>query len=344
MSLLLRPFEIGSIKAKNRIVMSAMTRGFSPDHHCNDAITNYYASRAEKGVGVILTEGIVIHHSGNGYNDVPFIETESQAESWTVCVKKVQAADASIFAQLWHCGRISHPDYTGGESPVSSSATRAEGINRQNGKEFGVPRSLEADEIPTIIGYFVEAARKAIMAGFDGVELHFGHGYLVDQFLDSRINTRNDTYGGSPANRCRLALEICEAVVSAIGADHVLVRISPSRDMGGIYDWPDLEEILLRLLEGLDRIGIYLLDVSCANADYFLTSGRVIRMARKHWQHGIIGGASLAVGKAEEELRSGYLDLVTWGRAIIANPDIATRIANGAELLPFDNSMRATLV
>lgn len=341
---LFSPFSSPWIETKNRFVMSAMTRGFAPERMCTQTIAEYYAKRAEAGVGLILTEGIVVHSSGNGYRDVPFIETDEQAVSWKYCIERVHKAGSLIFSQLWHCGRISHSDFTGGADPVSSCSEQAEGINRQNGKPFGTPRMLRSEEIPGVIKLFVDAAKRAVNVGFDGVELHLGHGYLVDQFLDARINKRNDTYGGSIENRARLAVELVEAVVGAVGASKVMVRISPSRDMGGVYDWPDLEPLLAHLLGSLDRLGVRLLDISCANANYFATSGRVIRMARSLWPYVILGGASLSPSEAEAELEKNFLDLVTWGRAMIANPDIVAKVKNGISLVEFDNSMRSTLI
>jgi len=320
-----------------------MTRGFSPDHLCTTEIEDYYCKRADDGIGMIITEGLIVHQSGNGYKDVPFLETDEQASSWHQCVKRVRSSGCYFVAQLWHCGRISHEDFTGGSQPISSSGTQAEGINRQNGKPFAVPRPVEIQEFPMLIKQFVDAAVRACNVGFDAVELHFGHGYLIDQFLDSRINLRLDGYGGSISNRCRLALEVAEAVISAVGPHRVFVRISPSREMNGLYDWPNLEEMLEELLSGLAQVGLKHLDLSCANADYFRTSGRILPIVRKHWVDLLLGGASLSLDEARSEVTSGRLELVTWGRAIIANPDFVSRVRSQREMVAFDNSMRGLL-
>jgi N-ethylmaleimide reductase len=345
-SKLLTPFQderLGTLRS--RMAMAAMTRGFCGlEHTATELMANYYGNRAANDVGLILTEGTVIHTTGDGYNNVPYIETKIQADSWKQVTTKVKQHNGKIFSQLWHCGRISHEDFTGGVAPLCSSAIIAEGINRQNNKPYGQPRAMDTADFPIVTNQFVQAAQNAMMAGFDGVQLHFGHGYLIDQFLDSRINCRKDGYGGNIAGRCRFALEIAENVISAVGADKVMVRISPSRDMGGIYDWPDLDEMLVYLLDGFDKIGLRMLDISCANANYYKTSGRVIRSARSKWPYFIIGGASLTLEQAEEELQTGLLDMVTFGRALIANPDLPEKMRSGKELIQFDRDMLMALV
>jgi N-ethylmaleimide reductase len=175
------------------------------------------------------------------------------------------------------------------------------------------------------------------------VELHCGHGYLIDQFFDARINDRTDGYGGSVRNRCRFGLDVVGRVVEALGSSAVMVRISPSRDMGGLYDWPDLSEMLSYLLPAFRSAGLQMLDISCANADYFKTSGRIVRSIRKDWPGFLIAGASLSQQQAESEVREGLLDMVTWGRAILANPDLPLRFRSGAPLVDFSRDMLATL-
>lgn len=343
---LLHPFQhpvMGTLPS--RVVMSAMTRGFATgDHLCNEAIANYYAARAAGGAGLILTEGIVIHPSADGYRDVPRLHTAEQAASWRPALQAVHAHGTKMLAQLWHCGRISHPDFTDGHQPVSSTTAVAAGTNRQNGKPYGEPCALSADQMPTIHQQFIDAARRALDVGFDGVQLHFGHGYLIDQFLDARVNDRTDAYGGSVANRCRVAEETLAAVIAAVGAERVMVRISPSRSMGGLYEWPDMNEMLQHLLPRFDALGLRMLDISCANADYFETSGKVIRQVRSMWPHLLLGGASLSPEQAQAEVEAGWVDMVTWGRAFIANPDLVARMRAGEKLRAFDDSMRGSLV
>lgn len=337
-----RPDFIG---VRNRTVMSAMSRGFAAEgHHATPAMRDYYQRRAQGGVGLILTEGTLVHHSGDGWNNAPYIASDAHAESWRPVVDAVHEAGAAIACQLWHTGRISHSDYTI-DQPVSSTNVAATGINRQNGKPYGDPRALTPEEMPTIYGYFADAARRAIdTAGFDAVELHVGHGYLADQFLDARVNDRTDSYGGSVENRCRFALELIEKILAAVPADRVIARISPSRFMGGIYDWPDLDEMLAYFIPALQSLGLKALDISCANSVYADTAGRIVRMVRPMWSGVLIGGASLTVDAANAELDAGLLDLVTWGRAFLANPDLADKIAKDEPWTPFEDAMRETLV
>jgi N-ethylmaleimide reductase len=341
---MLTPYrQENGLELKNRIVMSAMTRSFSPDHLANDAMRAYYARRAEHGAGLILTEGVVVHPSADGYNDVPHIATDAQAQSWIPVIEAVHAYGAKIACQLWHCGRISHEDYTGGVPPVSSTDVAASGINRQNNKPYGKPQALTAEGMQVVHGYVADAGRRALAVGFDAVQLHLGHGYLADQFFDARINHRNDQYGGSVENRCRFALEQVAALLAAVPANKVIVRLSPSRDMGGLYDWPDLDAMLAYLIPALWQAGVRMLDISCARADYYQTSGRVIRLVRPMWPGLLMGGASLTAGQGAQEITDGWLDLVTFGRAFIANPDLARKIETGEEWTPFDTKMLAEL-
>jgi N-ethylmaleimide reductase len=343
--MLLEPFvhpTLGNLQS--RVAMAAMTRGScGPNHTATPAMANYYGLRASQGVGLLLTEGTIIHPSGDGYRNVPHIETAEQVASWMQVVDRVHVGGGKILCQLWHCGRISHPDFTGGLTPLSSTARAAEGVNRQNDKPYGTPRPMTREDILVVGDQFVHAARNAIAAGFDGVELHHGHGYLTDQFFDARVNDRTDEYGGNVENRCRFGLEITQRVIEAVGSDKVMVRISPSREMGGLYDWPDLEAMVEHLLRGFSRIGLRMLDISCANSDYFKTSGRVIRFARRIWPQFLIGGASLTLAQAEGEVSGGLLDMVTWGRALIANPDLVEKFKTGQTPVPFDREMLAIL-
>jgi N-ethylmaleimide reductase len=342
---LLQPLKSDDfIEVRNRVVMSAMTRGFADEfHRATPNICEYYRRRAAGGVGVILTEGIIIHPGGDGYRSVPRIADDEQAASWSPVITAVHGEGAKIVCQLWHCGRISHVDFTDGLTPVSSTDRAAEGINRQNGKPYGKPRRLALGDLPELRHQFEAAARRAMIVGFDAVELHFGHGYLVDQFFDARINDRDDAYGGSVENRCRFALELAQSILTVVPRNRLILRISPSRFMNGPYDWPELDHMLGHLATALWQLGVRVLDISCANADYFSTSGRVIRMLRRSWPGLIIGGASLSLDQAERELSEGWLDLVTWGRAMIANPDLVRKIERREVWVPFSESMRGTL-
>ncbi len=340
----LQPFSKEGLSLKNRVVMSAMTRNFSNENHeVTLEMQEYYVRRAKGGAGLILTEGTIIHPLADGYPNVPYIYTHAQIESWKKVVDAVHKEDTKIFCQLWHCGRISHPDYLGGETPVSVSDIKPEGNAPRLQKPFVAPRALHADEIPGLVEMFKVATENALSAGFDGVEIHAGHGYLLDGFLDANLNNRTDEYGGSVENRCRFLLMVVEAVLAVAGSTRTSVRISPSREMNGIYEWPDKEEILEYLLPKLDALGLTILDVSCARSDYFKTSGTVVRSIRKQWKHILMAGASLSPEEADEEIRLGYIDLVTYGRFFIANPDFIQKITQGETLVPYDPGMLKTL-
>lgn len=334
----------GFIPLRNRSVMAAMSRSFADEQRrATEAMRDYYAKRALGGAGLILTEGTIIHRSGDGWVNAPYIATAEHAAAWRPVVDAVHAADGAIACQLWHMGRISHSDFTG-DAPVSSTNRAAAGVNRQNDKPYGDPRALDAEDMPAIYAQFAEAASRAIDAGFDAVELHFGHGYLADQFLDAQVNDRTDRYGGSVENRCRFALELLEQVVKSVPAERVIARISPSRMMGGLYEWPDLDAMLDYFIPALEQRGLGALDVSCANSPYAETAGRMVRKIRPLFSRVIMAGASLSLEDAQQELASGNVDCITWGRAFIANPDLIERFRTGAEITAFEDSMRATLV
>ena len=342
---LLSKLKIDEVRIfQNRIVMSAMTRGFADKNHCaTSEILKYYERRAKNNIGLIITEGIIVHPSGDGYNNVPHLFTNEQMLSWKKVVDSVHKYKTKIYAQLWHCGRISHSDYTNNFDVVSSTNNPANGINRQNQKPFGTPRALKLDEMESIYNMFNHSTELALKAGFDGVEIHMGHGYLIDQFLDSNINDRKDKYGGTVENRIRFAVELLKSLIKKIGNKNIMVRISPSRMMGGLYEWPDKMTVLEKLLKEFDLSGLRQLDISCANSNYFETSGKIIKEAKKFWPHLLIGGASLTIEEAENEINSGYLDMVTWGRAILANPNFVKLIEENLPMKKFNNTMKENL-
>jgi 2,4-dienoyl-CoA reductase-like NADH-dependent reductase (Old Yellow Enzyme family) len=332
------------ISLKNRVVMSAMTRGFSENKLCTEEMEQYYVRRAKNDIGCIITEGIIIDPSGDGYNNVPHISSIEQAESWRKTINAVHDCNAKIVAQLWHCGRISHSDYTGGIAPVSSTNIAASGINRQNNKPFGKPEALEQSGIKEIIQKFVHSTKLALDCGFDAVEIHMANGYLIDQFLDSRVNDRTDNYGGSVENRCRFAIELLSVLIETFGPERIIIRISPSRFMGGIYNWPDMDEMLSFFVQSIKKIGLKIIDITCANADYYETSGPVIRRFRElGWDGVIIGGASLTLEQANNEIKESHVDLVTWGRSILANVEFVSKLKNNEELLSMTDEIRMKL-
>ena len=340
----LTPFEKEGLSLKNHLAMTAMTRNFADENHCaTDLMREYYERRAKGGVGLILTEGTVIHPNADGYPDVPYIYTDEQMESWKKVVAAVQAQNTKMFCQLWHCGRISDPVYLNGGIPVSASDLPGIGVHSRTKKPFVAPRALQTVEIPDIVDMFAHSTKQALRAGFDGVEVHAGHGYLLDGFFDSNVNNRTDEYGGSVENRCRFPLMVFKRVLEIAGPVRTAVRISPSREMNGLYEWPDIEEMLAYLIPELDGMGLKILDVSSASSDYWKTSGRMVRAIRPMWPHVLIAGASLPPEKADEEIQSGLVDIVTYGRFILANPDFVEKITKGEALAPYSKELLKTL-
>ncbi len=334
----------GLLDFQSRVVMSAMTRGFADANHCaTDDMASYYEKRAKYGVGLILTEGIIIDSSADGYNDVPHLHTKEQMKSWKNVCEKVHNYNGKIYAQLWHCGRISHPDYCCGLPPISSTDKAAAGINRQNNKPYGLPKRLRISDMKDVYSLFLRSAKLALEAGFDGIELHMGHGYLVDQFFDLRVNDRDDEYGESVENRCRFALELLRYLIEYIDPKLIMIRISPSRFMGEIYEWHNLDGMLTFFLHQVQEMGIEQLDISCAQANYFDTSGKIVRKIRAQWKGLLISGASLSHEEALKEINDGWVDMVTWGRNLIANPDFVNKLASDEELIQFANEMRSSL-
>ncbi len=329
---------------QSRVVMTAMTRSMAtPDHHATPAMAAYYARRAAHGVGLILTESTAVTALGGGFPNAPRLETTAEAESWRAVTSEVHAAGGKIFSQLLHCGRISDAEYTDGAQPVSATARPASGVNRRTGRDYPDPRALSRAEIRQITDQFVRAAGRAMAVGFDGVELHLAHGYLVDQFFDARVNDRRDEYGVDIPGRCRFGLELVQAVIAELGDAHVMVRISPSRWMGGTYDWPDLDGMIGYLIPALHDVGLRMLDVSCARAEYHETSGRVVGMIRPLWPHLLIAGASLPADAAQIEIAEGRLDMVTYGRWLIANPDLVERWRDGRLLEEYHPALLGSL-
>ncbi|MGF6963914.1 N-ethylmaleimide reductase [Paraburkholderia sp. WC7.3g] len=272
---LFQPLKLGGITLSNRIVMPPMTRSRAsqPGDEANDLMAAYYAQRA--GAGLIVSEGTYISALGKGYAWTPGIHTPTQVAGWRKVTDAVHAADGHIFAQLWHVGRLSHTSLLGGRQPVSSSPIQAEGVNvfiaSDDGSTPGfvqasAPRALTVDEIREVVNQYRAAARNAIDAGFDGVELHGANGYLVNQFIDSNANTRKDEYGGSLENRLRFLGEVAQALIEGTGdASRVGIRLAPLTTLNGCVD-ADPETTYLAAAKLLGDLGVGYLHI--AEADW----------------------------------------------------------------------------
>ena len=329
---LFTPIRLGRYALRNRIVMAPMTRNRAAPGDVPQAINvEYYAQRAS--AGLIVTEGSQVSPQGKGYPGTPGIYSAEQVAGWKAVTDAVHERGGRIFLQLWHVGRISHPALQpDGALPVAPSALRPEGecMTYEGPKPFVTPRALETDEIPGIVETYRTGAANALAAGFDGVEIHAANGYLIDQFLRDGTNRRNDAYGGSVENRARFLLEVTEAVVGVFGGDRVGVRFSPVNPFNSISD-SNPDETFGYAAAALNRFGLAYLHVlegglAEGAADYD-------REALRRAFNGIyIANNGYDKTRAEAALASGAADLVAFGKAFLANPDLPARFAAGAPL------------
>ena len=264
MPTLFDPIRIGALELPNRIVMAPLTRNRTPGDHAPTALNaTYYAQRAS--AGLIVTEGSQPSAVGQGYLDTPDVHSPAQVAGWRRVAEAVHAAGGHVFVQLMHAGRIAHPDNKDGLETVAPSAIALEGeiVTATGPQPHATPRALDTSEIPGVVAEFVDAARNAIEAGLDGVEIHSANGYLLHQFLAPSSNHRTDAYGGSPAARARFTIEVVTAVAEAIGADRVGVRISPAHNVqGAIEDDPQAtRETYETLVDALAPLGLAYLSI-----------------------------------------------------------------------------------
>ena len=333
---LFTPLTIGSLTLPNRIVMAPLTRNRAD--HATDAQgelnARYYAQRAS--AGLLISEATQISPQGKGYAYTPGIYSKEQIAGWKVVTDAVHAAGGRMFAQLWHVGRISHPSLQpDGALPVAPSAIKPEGAKTFNETGFvdiETPRTLELGELPGIIADYVHAAKSAIEAGFDGVEIHGANGYLLDQFMRQSSNHRTDAYGGSIENRARLLLEVMEATTHAIGSKRVGLRISPVTPVHDMRD-DDPAKLFGYVVDALNRLDLaYLHVVEGATGGSRTIPGVDYADLRARF-HGIYmanNGYDRAL--AIDAVKSGRADLVAFGRTFIANPDLVERLRTGAPL------------
>lgn len=339
-------YEIGPYTLKNRMVMAPLTRSRSkqPGNVPGRMNAFYYAQRAS--AGLIITEATQISQQGQGYAWTPGIFSGEQIEGWRLVAESVHDADGLIFMQLWHVGRISHPALQpDGALPVAPSAIAPTGMafitNAKGEPEFVpfvVPRALATDELPELVKQYVQAAKNALSAGLDGIEIHAANGYLLDQFLNSSTNLRADAYGGSIENRARLLLEIVEAVAGVCGSDRVGVRISPLgtfNDMGDEHP----EALFAYVAEKLDEYDLaYLHVVDPSYGGHQSTDAAdprgvaLMAMIRERFKGTLMVCGGYTLERAQDAIRNHRADLVAFGRPFIANPDLPERFRIGAAL------------
>jgi N-ethylmaleimide reductase len=334
---LFQALTIGDLTFKNRIAMAPLTRGRAGSQNlANSLMAEYYALRAD--AGLIISEATFVSEQAQGWVDAPSIYTEEHVKAWRPVLEAVHARDGVMFCQLWHCGRASHSSFHNGVLPVAPSAVKINlpEIHAPAGKvPYEVPHALELTEIKQIVADYAHAAKLAKEAGFDGVEIHSANGYLLDQFLQSKVNQRTDAYGGSVENRYRLLDEVVDAVIAVWGKDKVAVKLSPN----GVYNdtgSPDFRETFMHAAINLNEKGLAYLQVVDGLAFGFHELGEPITLveARTVFKGNLMGNCGYTVDSADATIEGGAADLIAFGRPFISNPDLVDRFANDWPLNP----------
>lgn len=332
---LFTPVTLGKLQLKNRVVMAPMTRSRATGNVPNELMEKYYSLRAE--AGLIITEGTSPSPNGLGYARIPGLFSDEQVQGWQRVNDAVHAAGGKIFVQLMHTGRVSHAaNMAEGARIVAPSALALAGnmwTDSSGMQPYPVPAEMNEDDIATAIAEYANAAKLAIQARFDGVELHAANGYLIDQFLNKATNQRTDRWGGSIENRIRFAVEVAKASVAAIGAECIGMRISPYGVFNGTEPDAETDAMYLRLVEELNKLGllyIHVVDHSSMGAPEVSPVLKAnIRSAFKG-SYILSGGYDAARATADLEANRG--DLVAFGRPFISNPDLVQKLRNGAAL------------
>ncbi|OMO85680.1 hypothetical protein CCACVL1_10055 [Corchorus capsularis] len=342
---LLTPYKLGNFNLSHRVVLAPLTRQRSYNNVPQLHAILYYSQRTSRG-GFLITEATGVSDTAQGFKDTPGIWTKEQVEAWKPIVDAVHAKGGIIFCQIWHVGRVSNKDLQpNGQAPISSTDKALTPQIRSGGVEvaqFSPPRRLRTDEIPQIVNDFRVAARNAMEAGFDGVEIHGAHGYLIDQFLKDQANDRTDQYGGSLENRCRFALEIVEAVVNEIGADKVGIRLSPYADFMESGD-SNPKALGLYMVEALNKYGI----LYCHMVEPRMKQGQEVGECpeshsllpmRKAFKGTFMAAGGYTRDDGNKAVAENNADLVVYGRLFLANPDLPRRFELNAPLNKYDRN------
>ncbi|MCM3443866.1 alkene reductase [Metabacillus halosaccharovorans] len=339
MSKIFEPVRIGNIELKNRLGMAPMTRSRAlPDGTPSDLAAEYYGQRAS--VGLIISEGTQPSDDGQGYSNTPGIYTESHIEGWKKVTSKVHNEGGRIFVQLMHVGRVSHPDNTPHHRQAvapSAIAPNIEIFTAQGMKEIPTPRALSEGEVKDVINEFRLAARAAVEAGADGVEIHGANGYLIQQFLSENANQRHDTYGGTIENRSRFAIEIAKAVVNEIGPERTGIRFSPQGTLNGIEEGETSSEMYRYLISELDKLNLAYLHIM------HFGNESLLQEIRQLWSQALlVNRAGRTLDKLTVDLDNELADVITVGTWMIANPDFVERLKLDAPLnMPDKNTIYA---
>ena len=337
---LFNPLQLGSIELPNRILMAPLTRARAGREGVpNELMARYYAQRA--GAGLIISEATGISREGLGWPNAPGLWNEAQVDGWKLVTDAVHRAGGRIVAQLWHMGRLVHPDLGGGQ-PVSSSATTAPDFAHtyEGKKPYTEARAATHADIGRILDDYARAARNAVEAGFDGVQIHGANGYLVDQFLRDSANLRDDDYGGAIDNRLRFVRQVLQTVGDSIGIDRVGIRFSPNILVQGVEDSGPVKLFseLAKTLEALGVPWIELREPDKPTSAGSIPTTPVSPAMRSHYSGRIVINSDHDWTDARARIAGGHADAVSIGRLFIANPDLVRRIASGAPLNPGDPS------
>jgi N-ethylmaleimide reductase len=336
---LFTPIQIGPYRLSNRIIMAPLTRMRAPDFVPTELMAHYYVQRAS--AGLIISEATAVSPQGIGYPNIPGIYNDAQIKAWKKITEAVHLKGGRIFLQLWHVGRISHPDFHKGELPVAPSAITPQGnaVTYQGMQPYVTPRALTLEEIPSIVEQYRVAAKNALAAGFDGVEIHGANGYLLDQFLRDGSNQRNDLYGGTLENRCRLLLEVVSAVTRVWGAERVGIRLSPSGTFNDMSD-SDPEKLFVYLLGQLNRFDLAYLHIVDALDGDIRHGAKVVDLSllRRAYLGSFIVCGGYDYARASYAIAYELADAVAFGQLYIANPDLVERFKIGAPLNAAESS------
>ena len=335
---LLTPHKMGQFELSHRVVLAPLTRCRSYANVPQPHAAAYYSQRATKG-GLLIAEATGVSATAQGYPETPGIWTQQQVDAWKPIVDAVHRKGALFFCQIWHVGRVSTNDFQpDGQAPISSTDKQIT-PDAESGMVYSKPRQLLTNEIPLIVDDFRRAARNAIEAGFDGVEIHGAHGYLLEQFMKDSSNDRTDEYGGSLENRCRFAVEVIDAIINEIGADRVGIRLSPFVDYMDCFD------------SNPHALGMYMVQQLNKHQGFVYCHMVEPRMAivdgRRQIPHGLLPfrkafkGTFIAAGGYDREegnkvVADGYADLVAYGRIFLANPDLPKRFELDSPLNKYD--------
>jgi N-ethylmaleimide reductase len=329
------PLKVGSVDLENRIVMAPMTRSRALGNVPNDLMAEYYKQRS--GAGLIITEGTSPSPNGLGYARIPGIYNDEQIEGWKKVTSSVHAGGGKIFVQLMHTGRISHSlNMPEGTHVFAPSAVKAAGqmwTDSEKLQDFPIPEEMTQGDLLHAKMEYIDAAKNAIKAGFDGVELHGANGYLLEQFLSPFSNTRTDNYGGSLENRCRFVLEVVASVADAIGKGITGIRLSPYGVASDMPHYPEIDatyKYLSEQLNILDIAYIHLVDHSSMGAP--AVSLELKKLIRKIFNNKLILSGGYDLDRAEADIESGLGDLIAFGRPFINNPDIVERFKKNHDL------------